>query len=51
MPLPGRNSQHIARALPLGPVWDEFYRRHNTPAGLDFMTEIARYETAVLSRR
>jgi L-rhamnose isomerase len=40
-----------SRALPLGPIWDEFCRRHNTPAGLDFMTEIAAYAKAVLSRR
>ncbi len=40
-----------SRALPLGPVWDEFCRRHNTPAGLGFMTEIAAYEKTVLSKR
>ena len=40
-----------SRALPLGPVWDEFCRRHNTPAGLDFMTEIAAYERTILAHR
>ncbi len=40
-----------SRALPLGPVWDEFCRRHDTPAGLRFMDEIATYERTVLSRR
>ena len=29
-----------ARTLPLGAVWDEFCRRHNTPTGLGFMAEI-----------
>jgi L-rhamnose isomerase len=40
-----------SRALPLGPVWDEFCRRHDTPAGVGFMAEIAAYEKAVLSKR
>ncbi len=40
-----------SRALPLGPVWDEFCRRHDTPAGLGFMAEIKAYEKAVLSKR
>ncbi|MFA6961069.1 MAG: L-rhamnose isomerase [Opitutaceae bacterium] len=40
-----------SRALPLGPIWDEFCRRHNTPAGLGFMTEIQAYERDVLSKR
>lgn len=40
-----------SRALPLGPVWDEFCRRHDTPAGLGFMAEIQAYEKAVLSKR
>jgi L-rhamnose isomerase len=40
-----------SRALPLGPVWDEFCRRHDTPAGVAFMDEIAAYEKAVLSKR
>lgn len=40
-----------SRALPLGPVWDEFCRRHDTPAGLAFMDEIKTYERDVLSRR
>lgn len=39
------------RALPLGPIWDEFCRRHNTPAGLGFMTEIQHYEKTVLAKR
>ena len=40
-----------ARTLPLGAVWDEFCRRHNTPAGLGFMDEIKAYEKSVLSQR
>jgi len=40
-----------SRALPLGPVWDEFCRRHNTPAGLGYMAEIKTYETQVLAKR
>lgn len=40
-----------ARTLPLGAVWDEFCRRHDTPAGLGFMDEIKAYEKAVLSKR
>ncbi len=43
--------QEESRALPLGPIWDEFCRRHNTPGGIDFMTEIATYERNVLSKR
>ena len=43
--------QEESRALPVGPVWDEFCRRHDTPAGLDFMTEIQAYERTVLSKR
>ena len=40
-----------SRALPLGAVWDEFCRRHDTPAGLGFMDEIKSYETRVLAKR
>lgn len=40
-----------ARTLPLGAVWDEFCRRHDTPAGLGFMDEIKSYEKSVLSKR
>lgn len=40
-----------SRALPLGAVWDEFCRRNDTPAGVDFMAEIAAYEKNVLSKR
>jgi L-rhamnose isomerase len=40
-----------SRALPLGPVWDEFCRRHDRPTGLGFMSEIATYEKKVLSTR
>ena len=52
----GNNALRLAlfeesRALPLGAVWDEFCRRHDTPAGVDFMTEIAAYERDVLSKR
>lgn len=52
----GNNALRLAlfeesRALPLGLVWDEFCRRHDTPAGLGFMTEIAAYERDVLAKR
>lgn len=52
----GNNALRLAlfeesRALPLGAVWDEFCRRNNTPAGVDFMAEIAAYEKNVLSKR
>ncbi|MCU0793824.1 MAG: L-rhamnose isomerase, partial [Opitutaceae bacterium] len=40
-----------SRSLPLGPIWDEFCKRHNTPGGLGFMAEIAAYEKSVLSKR
>lgn len=40
-----------SRALPLGPIWDEFCARHNTPGGLGFMAEIKTYEKNVLSKR
>ncbi|MCX6938831.1 MAG: L-rhamnose isomerase [Verrucomicrobia bacterium] len=39
------------RALPLGLVWDEFCRRHDTPSGIGFMDEIAVYEQKILSAR
>ena len=40
-----------ARALPLGAVWDEFCRRHDTPVGLAFMDEVKAYERTVLAQR
>lgn len=52
----GNNALRMAlleesRALPVGAVWDEFCRRHNTPGGVAFMSEIAAYERDVLSKR
>jgi L-rhamnose isomerase len=40
-----------ARALPLGPVWDEFCRREDVPVGLAYMAEITAYERDVLAKR
>ncbi len=34
-----------------GAVWDEFCRRQGVPVGCDYMKEIARYESEVLSAR
>jgi len=41
----------FCRALPLGPIWDEFCKRRNTPAGFGLMAEIQACETAVLAKR
>jgi L-rhamnose isomerase len=40
-----------AKTLPLGEIWEEFCRRHNTPADRLWMSEVRRYERAVLSLR
>jgi L-rhamnose isomerase len=40
-----------AKCLPLGPVWDEYCRRHNTPPGAQWLAEVRRYEQTVLSKR
>jgi L-rhamnose isomerase len=43
--------QEEIKALPWGPVWDEFCRRNDTPVGLDWIQEIRRYERQTLSLR
>ncbi|MDR3404018.1 MAG: L-rhamnose isomerase [Chthoniobacter sp.] len=40
-----------ARTLPLGAVWAEHCRRHEVPAGLEWLREIHRYEREVLAHR
>jgi L-rhamnose isomerase len=40
-----------AKTLPLGIVWDEYCRRHNVPAGLDWLKVVKGYEKDVLSCR
>ena len=40
-----------AKLLPIGAIWDEFCRRSETPAGADWMQEIASYERSVLAGR
>jgi L-rhamnose isomerase len=40
-----------SKTLPLGPVWEEFCRRENTPADRAWMGEIRRYERDVLKSR
>jgi L-rhamnose isomerase len=39
------------KTLPLGAVWDEFCRRHNTPVGPAWIAEVKRYEREVLGSR
>jgi L-rhamnose isomerase len=39
------------KTLPLGAVWDEYCRRHDTPIGPAWLDEVNRYESAVLNRR
>lgn len=39
------------KTLPLGAVWEEFCRRNDVPAGLDWLDSVMRYEREVLSRR
>jgi L-rhamnose isomerase len=40
-----------AKTLPIGPVWDEWCRRHNTPVGRAWLDEVKTYERTVLSQR
>jgi L-rhamnose isomerase len=52
----GRGHERLAlmeltRSLPWGAVWDELCQRDGVPAGADWLTEVARYEKAVLSKR
>lgn len=39
------------KMAPIGPVWDEFCRRHGVPQGLGWLTEIQNYEQTVLFGR
>lgn len=39
------------KTLPLGAVYDYFNLRHNVPVGEEFIPEVERYETEVLSKR
>ena len=39
------------KTLPLGAVWDEYCRRHDTHIGPAWLDEVKRYESAVLNRR
>lgn len=43
--------QEESRTLPIGIVWDEFCKRHNTPSGGGWLKEVVRYETSVLRNR
>jgi L-rhamnose isomerase len=40
-----------AKALPWSEVWNEFCRRHDMPAGFDWMPIVKQYESKVLSAR
>lgn len=40
-----------AKALPWGAVWDYFCLTNNVPVGADYISEIEKYETKVLSKR
>ena len=39
------------KVFPFGAVWDMYCLQNNVPVGIDFMTEIRRYENEVLSQR
>lgn len=39
------------KTLPYGIVWDELCRRHDQPAGLEWLNDVRRYEADVLSKR
>ncbi len=40
-----------SKSLPLGAVWDEYCRRHNVPAGRDWLQVVKEYEARVLTQR
>jgi L-rhamnose isomerase len=40
-----------AKTLPWGAVWDYYCLQSGVPTGMDWMTEVRRYETETLSRR
>ena len=39
------------KTLPFGAVWDYYCQRAGVPSGLDWMGDVRKYETAVLSAR
>ncbi len=39
------------KAMPFGPVWDEFCKRNNVPAGHAWLAEVKAYERDVLAKR
>jgi L-rhamnose isomerase len=43
--------QEEAKTMPIGAVWDEFCRRHDTPVGPSWLDEVQRYESEVLAAR
>jgi L-rhamnose isomerase len=40
-----------AKAMPWGAVWNELCARADVPAGADWLADVSRYESAVLSKR
>lgn len=40
-----------AKSMPWGAVWNELCIRADVPAGADWLSDVARYESAVLSKR
>jgi L-rhamnose isomerase len=52
----GRGHERLAlmeltRSLPWGAVWDELCQRDSVPAGADWLSDVARYESSVLAKR
>ncbi len=39
------------KTMPVGAVWDEFCLRNSTPVGVDWIEEVRKYESSVLSSR
>ncbi len=40
-----------AKLLPYGVIWDEFCRRNNVPAGIEWLDHLKKYESSVLATR
>lgn len=40
-----------AKTLPFGAIWDELCRRADVPTGLNWLDDVDRYESEILSRR
>jgi L-rhamnose isomerase len=40
-----------AKSMPFGAVWDYYCHINNVPVGVDYITEVQRYEKEVLSKR